>query len=92
MFAINTDHAANFDLSRHADGWMIWYSNSLHLAWLGFSDVHSGVEYYKVTVGSSYMASNLCKVKYISSLYIAVQWSPLLYDHIFCNEKVALYI
>lgn len=73
MFAINTDHAANMDLSRHANDWMIWSSNALHLAWLGFSDVHSGVEYYKVTVGSSYMASNLCKVKYSSSLYIAKQ-------------------
>ena len=76
MFAINTDHAANLNLSRHANEWMFWSSNALYLAWLGFSDVHSGVEYYKVTVGSSYMASNLCKVRYISSL---LQYSgPLL--------------
>jgi hypothetical protein len=68
--------AANLNLSRHANEWMFWSSNALYLAWLGFSDVHSGVEYYKVTVGSSYMASNLCKVRYISSL---LQYSgPLL--------------
>ena len=85
MFAINTDHAANLDLSRHANGWIFWSSNALYLAWLGFSDVHSGVEYYKVTVGSSYMASNLCKVRYISSL---LQYSgPPSYKAIlFCNQ------
>lgn len=62
MFAINTDHAVNSDLSRHSDGWMTWTSSSLFLAWLGFSDTHSSINHYKVTVGSSYMATDVGKV------------------------------
>ncbi|XP_071123173.1 uncharacterized protein [Mytilus edulis] len=70
MFAINTDHAVNSDLSRHSDGWMTWTSASLYLAWLGFSDTHSSINHYKVTVGSSYMATDVGKkpdAKYIHS-------------------------
>ncbi|XP_071964161.1 uncharacterized protein [Antedon mediterranea] len=61
-FAVNTDHVA--DLDRHQSGWMTWKQNSpvngvLNLAWLGFVDSHSGVSYYRFTVGSSYAASDL---------------------------------
>ena len=63
MFAISTDHAADGDLARHNPGWMVWTSRAVYLAWLGFSDAHSGIDYYKVTVGSSYMAHDLSKVR-----------------------------
>ncbi|XP_067663255.1 uncharacterized protein [Haliotis asinina] len=49
-FAIETDHAAK--LSRHQAGWMTWNRTNLNLAWLGFSDLHSGMDHYLVTVGS----------------------------------------
>ena len=62
MFALTTDHAADLDLARHSEGWMIWTSNAVYLAWLGFSDVHSQIDHYRVTVGSSYMATDLTKV------------------------------
>ena len=62
MFAVTTDHAADSDLARHSEGWMIWSSNAVYLAWLGFSDCHSQIDYYKVTVGSTYMANDLTKV------------------------------
>ena len=62
MFAVTTDHAADPDLARHSEGWMIWSSNAVYLAWLGFSDCHSQIDYYKVTVGSTYMANDLTKV------------------------------
>ena len=62
MFAINTDHAVNRDLNRHQSGWMIWSDYEVSLAWLGFADLHSGIERYEVSVGSSYMATDLNKV------------------------------
>ncbi|XP_067663316.1 uncharacterized protein [Haliotis asinina] len=49
-FAIETDHALK--LSRHQTGWMTWNRNSVNLAWLGFSDLHSGMDHYLVTIGS----------------------------------------
>ncbi|XP_046562890.1 uncharacterized protein LOC124271773 [Haliotis rubra] len=49
-FAIETDHAVK--LARHQTGWMTWNRTSLNLAWLGFSDLHSGVDHYLVTIGS----------------------------------------
>ncbi|XP_071088930.1 uncharacterized protein [Haliotis cracherodii] len=49
-FAIKTDHAAK--LTRHQSGWMTWNRTSLNLAWLGFSDLHSGIDHYLVSVGS----------------------------------------
>ncbi|KAL3841827.1 hypothetical protein ACJMK2_019926 [Sinanodonta woodiana] len=60
MFAINTDHAA--DQRRQSPGWMTWEVFKLNLAWLGFADVHSGIDYYNVTVGSTYMGRDLNKV------------------------------
>ncbi|KAK3581570.1 hypothetical protein CHS0354_031918 [Potamilus streckersoni] len=60
MFAINTDHAA--DQRRQSPGWMTWEVFTLNLAWLGFADVHSGIDYYNVTVGSTYMGRDLNKV------------------------------
>eukprot|EP00058_Branchiostoma_floridae_P022359 XP_002607849.1 hypothetical protein BRAFLDRAFT_117284 [Branchiostoma floridae] len=54
-FAINTTHAAR--LTRHRDSWMT-YDNSgtptLKLAWLGFSDYHSGIDRLMVAVGSGF--------------------------------------
>ncbi|XP_046562884.1 uncharacterized protein LOC124271767 [Haliotis rubra] len=49
-FAIETDHAVK--LPRHQTGLMTWTRTSLNLAWLGFSDLHSGVDHYLVTIGS----------------------------------------
>ncbi|CAC5386461.1 unnamed protein product [Mytilus coruscus] len=67
-FAVATDHAVNPDLSRNEKGWMTWGTNAVYLAWLGFSDIHSQIDHYMVTVGSSYMAKDLSKdhnAKYI---------------------------
>ncbi|XP_019633113.1 PREDICTED: uncharacterized protein LOC109476570 [Branchiostoma belcheri] len=54
-FAINTTHAAR--LTRHRDSWMT-YDNSgtptLKLAWLGFSDYHSGIDRLMVAVGTGF--------------------------------------
>ncbi|KAL3841826.1 hypothetical protein ACJMK2_019925 [Sinanodonta woodiana] len=60
MFAINTAHAA--DQRRQSPGWMTWGVYTLNLAWLGFADVHSGIDYYNITVGSTYMGRDLNKV------------------------------
>ncbi|XP_048243311.1 uncharacterized protein LOC124141844 isoform X1 [Haliotis rufescens] len=49
-FATETDHAVK--LSRHHPDWMTWNRTSLKLAWLGFSDLHSGIDHYLVSVGS----------------------------------------
>ncbi|PVD34771.1 hypothetical protein C0Q70_06048 [Pomacea canaliculata] len=57
MFAVKTDHAAN--LRRHLDGWMVWSSQQLRLAWLGFLDVHSGLDHYIISVGSTPFANDL---------------------------------
>ena len=57
MFAVATDHAAK--LTRHLPDWMQWTANSLRLAWLGFHDRHSGIDSYRVHVGSSPFASDL---------------------------------
>jgi hypothetical protein len=32
------------------------------LAWLGFSDIHSGIHHYKISVGSTYTGDDLSKV------------------------------
>jgi hypothetical protein len=62
MFAIHTDHAAN--LKRHIDDWMTWsrYSYKIWLSWLGFTDIHTGIDKYYVTVGSKYMQDDLNEV------------------------------
>ncbi|XP_071123054.1 uncharacterized protein [Mytilus edulis] len=59
MFAITTDHAADPELLRHATGWMFWSQRAVNLAWLGFSDLHSDIDHYKVAVGSIYMGQDL---------------------------------
>ncbi|XP_076085163.1 uncharacterized protein LOC143055975 isoform X1 [Mytilus galloprovincialis] len=57
-FAIETDHAAK--LNRHVDGWwMKWSTFKLWLSWIGFSDLHSSIHYYMVSVGSRYMVDDL---------------------------------
>ncbi|XP_076113973.1 uncharacterized protein LOC143082259 [Mytilus galloprovincialis] len=59
MYAITTDHAADPELLRHAAGWMLWSQRAVNLAWLGFSDLHSDIDHYKVAVGSTYMGQDL---------------------------------
>ncbi|XP_072033178.1 uncharacterized protein [Amphiura filiformis] len=57
-FAVASEHAAN--LGRHLEGWMNWSYNetnnatSLNLAWLGFSDLHSGISHYMIAIGSNF--------------------------------------
>ncbi|KAK3589056.1 hypothetical protein CHS0354_008706 [Potamilus streckersoni] len=58
-FAISTDHASQ--PRREPEGWMTWSVFYINLAWLGFTDVHSGIDTYLVNVGSSYMGSDLNK-------------------------------
>ncbi|VDI61828.1 polycystin 2 [Mytilus galloprovincialis] len=68
MFAVSTDHASDPDTSRNEHGWMTFGSNAVYLAWLGFSDIHSQIDHYMVTVGTSYMEKNLnkdLKTKYV---------------------------
>ncbi|XP_052095904.1 uncharacterized protein LOC127731085 [Mytilus californianus] len=60
MFAISTYHAA--ELERHTSGWMTWSDYRLNMSWLGFSDIHSGISSYHVSVGSEFMANDLNKV------------------------------
>ncbi|XP_067684738.1 uncharacterized protein [Haliotis asinina] len=55
--AVHTDHAAG--LSRHQWGWMTWNKTRLNLAWLGFSDLHSGITHYIITVGSTEFGTDL---------------------------------
>ena len=65
-FAVDSEHAA--DLRRQKEGWMTWSYNdatnvsSLHLAWLGFSDLHSGISHYFITVGTNFDATDLLEV------------------------------
>ncbi|XP_078701246.1 uncharacterized protein LOC144927586 [Branchiostoma floridae x Branchiostoma belcheri] len=62
-FAVGTDHA--IDNQRPQSGWMTWQNNVngnptlLRLAWLGFTDVHSGIDKYLVFVGTNFDADNL---------------------------------
>jgi len=64
MFAIKTDHSVEPELARHSHGWMTWFQNTVNLAWLGFSDVHSGIDHYRISVGKTYMEHDLNKVLY----------------------------
>ncbi|CAH1259274.1 ADGRL2 [Branchiostoma lanceolatum] len=63
MFAVHTEHAAQ--LSRHQDGWMGYQQQNdttpphVRLAWLGFSDIHTGIENYHVTIGSELSGRDL---------------------------------
>ncbi|XP_061176007.1 uncharacterized protein LOC133184958 [Saccostrea echinata] len=59
MFAIQTDHAVDEELSRHVSGFMTWWKYAVNLAWLGFSDAHSDITHYFVNIGSTYMGADL---------------------------------
>lgn len=62
MFAVQTDHAAA--LTRHEAGWMEWTElPSVKLAWVGFADLHSGVNHYMVTIGSMYQGTDMTSVR-----------------------------
>ncbi|XP_078682399.1 uncharacterized protein LOC144916875 [Branchiostoma floridae x Branchiostoma belcheri] len=62
-FAVHTEHAAQ--LSRHQDGWMGYRQQNgtapphVRLAWLGFSDIQTGIESYHVTIGSEFSGRDL---------------------------------
>ena len=60
MFAINTDHSAAFN--RQPEDWMIWTVPYIRLAWLGYQDVHSGIDHYLINIGSTFMGNDLHKV------------------------------
>ena len=64
MFAVQTDHAVDKELSRYVSGFMTWWKYAINLAWLGFSDAHSEITHYLVNVGSTYMGTDLNAVKY----------------------------
>ncbi|XP_021364672.1 uncharacterized protein LOC110457646 [Mizuhopecten yessoensis] len=59
MFALHTEHSVNLQLQRNVSDWMTWTDFRLKLAWLGFNDIHSGVEHYIISVGETYMANDL---------------------------------
>ncbi|WAR06111.1 hypothetical protein MAR_021480 [Mya arenaria] len=58
-FAINTDHAS--ELGRQPENWMKWNPIMLIISWLGFEDIHSGIDTYIINVGTRYMANDLNK-------------------------------
>ncbi|ESO83749.1 hypothetical protein LOTGIDRAFT_168990 [Lottia gigantea] len=58
-FAIESNHAAN--IIRHPGRWIEWNTTSLTIAWLGFSDLHSGILYYLVSVGTKPFYTDLNK-------------------------------
>jgi hypothetical protein len=53
------------ELARHSHDWMTWFKYTVNLAWLGFSDVHSGIAHYRVSVGKTYMEHDLNKVSFL---------------------------
>ncbi|XP_035696851.1 uncharacterized protein LOC118430248 [Branchiostoma floridae] len=63
MLAVQTDHAAQ--LWRHRDGWMTYHQQNgtapphVRLAWLGFTDIHTGIQEYHVTIGSTFGGTDL---------------------------------
>ena len=65
-FASNTDHAVSHKLDRQPENWMVWERSNIHLAWLGFSDIHSGIQETHINIGSSFMASDLNEVRGIT--------------------------
>ncbi|XP_038050540.1 uncharacterized protein LOC119723761 [Patiria miniata] len=52
-------------LPPYHSGWMTWIEDprtslgSLALAWLGFSDIHSGISHYLISIGSTYGGAEL---------------------------------
>lgn len=48
---------------------MMWSRFQLWLSWLGFSDLHTGIDYYMVSVGSEYMMDDLNGVG--TSIYVS---------------------
>ncbi|KAL5007590.1 hypothetical protein ScPMuIL_016396 [Solemya velum] len=57
MFAINTEHAAG--LQREVAGWMRWDDTNLNISVVGFSDLHSDIAYFMVSVGRFFMGHDL---------------------------------
>ncbi|XP_046345841.2 uncharacterized protein LOC124126446 [Haliotis rufescens] len=66
--AVETNHAAR--LTRHHSNYMTWTPTSLCLAWLGFADLHSGIDHYRVTVGSKPFTADFLLTK-----------NPLTFSH-----------
>ncbi|WAR04731.1 hypothetical protein MAR_020100, partial [Mya arenaria] len=58
-FAITTDHAS--ELGRQPENWMTWNPIMLNISWLGFEDIHSGIDTYIINIGTRYMANDLNK-------------------------------
>ncbi|XP_071082513.1 uncharacterized protein [Haliotis cracherodii] len=73
--AVHTDHAAG--LSRHQSGWMTWNRTRLNLAWLGFSDLHSGITHYIITAGSAEFGTDLTQ----GSTFVLVQHNVSGIEH-----------
>ena len=55
-----TGHA--LDLGRHRDGYMSYNHTVLCLAFLGFTDPHTSIDKYYVTIGTSYSSNDLIEV------------------------------
>ncbi|XP_041351011.1 uncharacterized protein LOC121369994 [Gigantopelta aegis] len=66
MFAVKTDHAAR--LTRHQPDWMTWSNDKLNLAWLGFSDLHSKIDQYTISVGTTPFGTDLNQNKELAKL------------------------
>lgn len=65
-FAVNRNSVISTTLDRQLEHWMVWEASKIHLAWLGFSDIHSGILEYHINIGSSFMASDLNEVSLFS--------------------------
>ena len=87
-FAINTDHAAS--LSREPFGWMTWTPIYISLAWLGFHDIHSGIDTYMINIGSKYMDNDLNEVCTI--LNSASHEMPLILKFAAVKRKTFIFI
>lgn len=68
MFAVQTDHAVDEELSRHVSGYMSWWKYGINLAWLGFVDAHSDIVHYFINIGSTFMGADLNAVNLIVSI------------------------
>ncbi|WAR05117.1 hypothetical protein MAR_020486 [Mya arenaria] len=75
-FAINTDHAS--ELGRQPENWMKWNPIMLNISWLGFEDIHSGIDTYIINVGTRYMANDLNKN---SENFIKVKHVNIGFEH-----------
>ncbi|XP_064646780.1 uncharacterized protein LOC135499763 [Lineus longissimus] len=73
MVAIDTEHAA--ELSREEAGHWTYTADSLSFAVLGFSDAHSGIKYYDVSVGTMYGGNDITNGKVIRFSHGPSPWS-----------------